>query len=155
MKIIRATEKDFRNVKHIVHVTIQRIYPLYYPAGAVDFFIRHHSDKNIWDDIDTGQVYILCDGGGYKGTVTVRENEIDRLFVLPEYQDRGYGKALLGFAEDMIFQEYDHVVLAASFPAKNIGRVMMPISVQAHHLFVDGLHIGQFVEELQGFFDRC
>lgn len=120
MKIIRATEKDFRNVKHIVHVTIQRIYPLYYPTGAVDFFIRHHSDKNIWDDIDTGQVYILCDGGGYKGTVTVRENEIDRLFVLPEYQDRGYGKALLGFAEDMIFQEYDHVVLAASFPAKNI-----------------------------------
>lgn len=33
------------------------------------------------------------------------------------------------------------------------GRLMMPISVQAHHSFVDGLHIGRFVEQLQTFFD--
>ena len=25
----------------------------------------------------------------------------------------------------------------------------MPISVQAHHSFVDGLHMGQFADELQ------
>lgn len=29
------------------------------------------------------------------------------------------------------------------------GKVLIPISVQAHHSFVDGLHIGQFVEKLQ------
>ena len=34
------------------------------------------------------------------------------------------------------------------------GRTMIPISVQAHHSFVDGLHIGQFVERLQKFFDE-
>ena len=33
------------------------------------------------------------------------------------------------------------------------GRIMIPISVQAHHSFVDGLHIGQFVKRLQGYFD--
>ena len=32
---------------------------------------------------------------------------------------------------------------------------MIPISVQAHHSFVDGLHIGQFAEELQGFLSDC
>lgn len=32
------------------------------------------------------------------------------------------------------------------------GRIMIPISVQAHHSFVDGLHVGQFVERLQKFF---
>lgn len=31
------------------------------------------------------------------------------------------------------------------------GRIVMPISVQAHHSFVDGLHIGQFAELLQDF----
>lgn len=31
------------------------------------------------------------------------------------------------------------------------GRVVMPVSVQAHHSFVDGLHIGRFVDRLQGF----
>lgn len=29
------------------------------------------------------------------------------------------------------------------------GKVLIPISVQVHHSFVDGLHIGQFVDELQ------
>ena len=33
------------------------------------------------------------------------------------------------------------------------GKILIPISVQAHHSFVDGLHIGQFVEQLQKFFD--
>lgn len=35
------------------------------------------------------------------------------------------------------------------------GRVMIPISVQAHHSFVDGLHVGRFVEKLQNYFDGC
>lgn len=35
------------------------------------------------------------------------------------------------------------------------GKVMIPISVQAHHSFVDGLHIGQFVEQLQKFLNEC
>lgn len=35
------------------------------------------------------------------------------------------------------------------------GRTIMPISVQAHHSFVDGLHIGQFTEELQRFLNEC
>jgi len=35
------------------------------------------------------------------------------------------------------------------------GKIMIPISVQAHHSFVDGLHIGWFVEELQKYFREC
>lgn len=34
------------------------------------------------------------------------------------------------------------------------GKIVIPISVQANHSFVDGLHIGQFVELLQKFFDE-
>ena len=34
------------------------------------------------------------------------------------------------------------------------GKILIPISVQAHHSFVDGLHIGQFVERLQRFFEE-
>ena len=33
------------------------------------------------------------------------------------------------------------------------GRIMIPISVQAHHSFVDGIHVGQFVNGLQKYFD--
>lgn len=34
------------------------------------------------------------------------------------------------------------------------GKTVIPISVQAHHSFVDGIHIGQFADKLQKFFDK-
>ena len=48
------------------------------------------------------------------------ENEIDRLFVLPEFQGKGYGRALLDFAEERIAASYDVIILHASLPAKSI-----------------------------------
>ena len=35
------------------------------------------------------------------------------------------------------------------------GRMLMPVSVQAHHSFVDGIHIGQFAERLQTYLDEA
>ena len=32
------------------------------------------------------------------------------------------------------------------------GRFFMPISIQAHHSFVDGIHVGKLVEKLQNYF---
>lgn len=32
-------------------------------------------------------------------------------------------------------------------------RFIMPLSVQAHHSFVDGIHIGEFVDKLQSYLD--
>ena len=67
------------------------IYPMYYPHGAVLFFSEHHSDENIMRDIRTGIVYLLISGEGIPvGTVTLTNNEIDRLFVLPSFQHKGY-----------------------------------------------------------------
>jgi GNAT superfamily N-acetyltransferase len=43
-----------------------------------------------------------------------------RLFVLPDYQHKGYGKALLDFAEKKILELYECVQIDASFPAKRI-----------------------------------
>lgn len=32
------------------------------------------------------------------------------------------------------------------------GRIFIPISIQVHHSFVDGIHIGKFVDSLQNYF---
>lgn len=85
MDIVLATEKDFDAVKRITQTTIKAIYPKYYPTGAVDFFIKHHSDKNISRDIADRKVYLLRVDGKDIGTVTVNGNEVDRLFVLPDF----------------------------------------------------------------------
>ena len=95
MEIRRAEITDLKTVKRIVHETIRAVYPHYYPKGAVEFFIAHHSPENIMKDISAGSVYILYDGGVPAGTVTAAENELNRLFVLPEYQGRGIGRLLI------------------------------------------------------------
>ena len=86
----------------------------------MDFFSNHHSDAHIREDLAAGNIYILNDGGITVGTVTIVEDNINRLFVLPEYQHKGYGKALLDFAEEKVLESYDHVQIDASFPAKRI-----------------------------------
>ena len=65
-------------------------------------------------------MYLLCADGVAAGTVTISGNEILRLFVLPEYQHRGYGKALLDFAENKILKGFQTVIIDASLPAKPI-----------------------------------
>ena len=121
MKIIEASSADLGIVTDITHSTINAIYPRYYPIGAVEFFRNYHSDENIAEDIKEHRTFLCVDDDGNKvGTVTIKENDIGRLFVLPEYQGNGYGKALLDFAEDMISKNYDEIVLDASFAAKAI-----------------------------------
>ena len=121
MSIIRADISDIETVKYITTETINSIYPHYYPKGAVDFFLSHHNDNNIENDIKIGIVYlVLNDENNAVGTVTIKENEICRLFVLPEYQGNGYGGELISFAENEILKKYDKIILHASLPAKAI-----------------------------------
>ena len=123
MKILLADRNNLEDVRNITQTTIRAIYPKYYPSGAVDFFSKHHSDEHIRDDISTGKVYILNDGDAIVGTVTISEDSINRLFVIPECQHKGYGKSLLDFAEKKILESFDHVQIDASFPAKRIYKL--------------------------------
>ncbi|MGN0133089.1 MAG: CatA-like O-acetyltransferase, partial [Anaerotignum sp.] len=34
------------------------------------------------------------------------------------------------------------------------GKIILPVSVQAHHSFVDGIHVGQFADRLQAYFNE-
>lgn len=113
-----AKETDFDSVKNITQRTIWSVYPKYYPSGAVQFFSDHHSDDRIKADIDAGKVFLLEVDGIEVGTVTVADNEINRLFVLSDFQLRGYGRELMDFAEEMIRGKYARIILDASLPAK-------------------------------------
>ena len=116
-----AVAEDLQTVRTITHETIKAVYPHYYPAGAVAFFLAHHRDAAIAADIAENRVYLYISADGQAvGTVTVKENDIGRLFVLPAHQGHGYGVALLRFAEKLIAQHYAEAVLDASFAAKAI-----------------------------------
>lgn len=119
MNIKLANLEDLETIKNIVNITINEVYPLYYPKGAVDFFILHHGKKNILSDIESKIVYILNINNAIIGTITIKENHINRFFILPQYQNRGYGSILFNFAEKTIFKNYNTIILDTSLPSKN------------------------------------
>lgn len=121
MSIKQAALSDLSLVKRITETTISEIYPHYYPQGAVEFFLSHHSESAIAEDIKRNRVFLCFKAGEIAvGTITIKENEIGRLFVLPEVQGRGYGTRMLDYAEELISRQYRKAVLAASLPAKRL-----------------------------------
>ena len=127
----------FEEVKRITVNTIKNIYPHYYPDGAVNFFLEHHNSENITKDILADIVYLIMDGEETLGTVTIKENEICRLFVLPKYQHKGFGRQLLNFAEKMIAEEYTEIYLDSSLPAKSTYLKRGYVAVEAHKIVAE------------------
>lgn len=107
-------------ITELVRETIKAVYPKYYPAGAVEFFLAHHKPEKIASDIGAGKVYVTERDGIIVGTVTIDGNEIARLFVEPSQQGKGYGGQLIDFAENMIFGYSETIRLDSSLPAKAI-----------------------------------
>ncbi len=121
MSIRKASLSDLNIVYKITEVTISEIYPHYYSKGAVEFFLTHHNEKNIANDIEQNKVFLCLDmEQNIVGTVTIKDNEICRLFVLPQCQKNGYGTEMLDYAEKIILGEYFSITLDASLPAKRI-----------------------------------
>ena len=107
-------------ITELVRKTIKAVYPKYYPAEAVEFFLAHHKPEKIASDIEAGKVYVTERDGVIVGTVTIDGNGIERLFVEPSRQGKGYGGKLLDFAENMIFGYSEKIRLDSSLPAKSI-----------------------------------
>ncbi|MBQ7783303.1 MAG: hypothetical protein IJ368_04970 [Oscillospiraceae bacterium] len=59
MNIVKVNVSELATVRYITVYTINSMYPYYYPCGAVDFFLDHHNENNIMNDIENGNVY-LC-----------------------------------------------------------------------------------------------
>ena len=138
MSIRKAEITDLKQIREIVKATISVIYPHYYPRGAVEFFLNHHCEDNILDDIKNNRVFLCMDKGeAVVGTVTVKKNELCRLFVLPQYQGKGYGREMMDYAEKIISERYSEIFLDASLPAKRLyrNRGYEEIQYQTIHTF--------------------
>lgn len=135
---IRCANMDcFEIVESITQRTIKEIYPHYYAKGAVEFFLSHHNTNNIKKDIESEQVFLIYDDTIPTGTVTIKENEICRLFVLPHYQKQGYGKKLIEYAESMISKHYDTITLDSSLPAKAMYKRRGYSEIETHSIHIE------------------
>jgi len=118
MEIITYENKYFEEVYNVVHDTIEKIYPKYYPRKAVDFFHKHHSKENMLENLPNEFTGIIIENNKVIGTGSAKDNDIGRFFILPEYQNRGYGKLLLKKIENEVLnRNYKNITLASSLSA--------------------------------------
>lgn len=117
MKYRKATRENADGIFLIVQRTITTIYPKYYPTEVVDFFCELHDRAHIAADIEKGNVGILTVNDRIVGTGSHDGNHITRVYVLPEFQGKGYGSFIMQCLEDEIGKTYDAVLLDASLPA--------------------------------------
>lgn len=89
-------------------------------SGAVLFFLELHSEVKIKERMSCEEIYLAMVRGNIIGTGSIRKNEICRLFILPEYQGKGYGSRLMDLLEARIFENYPKVHVDASFPAESM-----------------------------------
>jgi len=118
MEIITYENRYFEEVYNLVHDTIEKIYPKYYPRKAVDFFHEYHSKENMLKNLPNEFTGIIIENNKVIGTGSAKDNDIGRFFILPEYQNKGYGKLLLKKIEnEVIKKNYINITLSSSLGA--------------------------------------
>lgn len=155
--------------------TLAMVYAACRCANDIEEFRYRFLDGKVvlFEKIDTAFTYLRPDTGLFKVvTVPMRDTlqEYVKLAAQTAKQQREYFTGPLG--KD-VFQcsplpwiSYTHISHTISGQKDNstplfdwgkyqekAGRVEMPFSVQAHHSFVDGLHVGRLAERLQAYLD--
>lgn len=117
MEYVTATSDMVSAIYNVLHTTIKTVYAKYYPKEVVDFFCQHHSKEHILDGIVSGNMGVLVENGVIVGTGCFDDNHITGLYVLPAYQQQGFGSYIMDCLETEISKKFDAAVLDASLPA--------------------------------------
>lgn len=122
MNKIVAQSRDLLSVLYLVYINIKEHYPEFYPPGAVEFLLKADDRSRILHDIEDGRVLLFMEDNIYIATATIKDNEICRLYLLPDYQGKGYGSQIMDNLEDTILKKHSKVRLNASLPSQAFFR---------------------------------
>lgn len=117
MDIIKATSADAHLIHSIISFAIKECYPKYYPDFAVEFFLYWHSLERISKRLESENIFIMYDNETAVAVGGYNENHLYGLYVLPEFQGKGFGGAFMDFLENKISREHSEVVLDSSLSA--------------------------------------
>ena len=151
--------------------TIAMVYAVCKCANEIEAFRYRFLDGKVvlFDKIDTAFTYLNKETELFKVVNVPMCNDIKKYVELATKTAQDQKEYFTGPLGNDVFQcspmpwiTYTHISHTNSGKKDNAtplfdwgkyyekdGRVVMPISVQAHHSFVDGVHIGKFAERLQ------
>ena len=174
-------EADITNFKRMVKdeglsFTFAMVYAVCRCANKIEAFRYRFVDGKVvlYERIDTAFTYLNKDTGLFKVVNVPMVDDLKKYCAVASKTANEQKVYFTGALANDVFQcsplpwvTYTHISHTNSGKKDNAtplfdwgkyyemnGKVFIPISVQAHHSFVDGLHIGQFVEELQKYLNE-
>lgn len=155
--------------------TIAMVYAICRCANEIEEFRYRFLDGNIvlYDQIDTAFTYLNSDTELFKVVNVPMKDTLEEYVAAATKAAREQTEYFTGPLGNNVFQcspmpwvTYTHISHTNSGKKDNVtplfdwgkyyerdGKILMPVSVQAHHSFVDGVHIGKFVDCLQKYVD--
>ena len=117
---IRAFEEaDAAALRRLIAETIDASYAPVYPPRALDFFKAFHAEEIILERAQCGTVLVAEADGDLIATGSLLDGEIFAVFVHPDRQGRGLGKALMArLEEDARAAGVTESLLSVSLPSK-------------------------------------
>ena len=156
--------------------TIAMVYAVCKCANKIEEFRYHFLDGKIvlFDKIDTAFTYLNKDTELFKVVNVPMQDSMTEYVKIATRTAKEQQEYFTGPLGNDVFQcspmpwlTYTHISHTNSGKKDNAtplfdwgkyfernGRIILPISVQAHHSFVDGIHIGKFADELQRYMDK-
>ena len=117
---------ELEALRELIHHTIDVSYLVVYPPRAVQFFKKYHSKANIIERYNKGEIFVVDTDGKLIGTGSIVGIDIFAVFIHPDFQHHGLGKALMKELEEKaIANGICEVALNASIPSvrfyENLG----------------------------------
>lgn len=156
--------------------TIAMVYAVCKCANRIEEFRYRFLDGKIvlFDKIDTAFTYLNKDTELFKVVNVPMQDTMEEYVELASKAAREQQEYFTGPLGNDVFQcspmpwvAYTHISHTNSGKKDNAtplfdwgkyferdGRIIMPISVQAHHSFVDGIHVGKFADMLQEYMNE-
>jgi len=112
-------KSDVDRVGRLIQHTLDVCYSSVYPPRAVQFFRDFHSNARILERHKEGEILVVELNGDVIATGAIVDRDIFGIFVHPEFQHKGYGRALMRELEIKAKSNgYDEAVLSVSLPSR-------------------------------------
>ncbi|MGN0637128.1 MAG: CatA-like O-acetyltransferase [Huintestinicola sp.] len=156
--------------------TLSMVYAVCKCANEIEEFRYRFADGKVvlFESIDTAFTYLNKETELFKVVNVPMTDTLDEYVQLAKRTAKEQREYFTGPLGNDVFQcspmpwiTYTHISHTNSGKKDNAtplfdwgkyyeknGRIFIPVSVQAHHSFVDGIHIGKFAERLQNYLNE-
>lgn len=112
---------EVSRIRDLIHTVIKECYPKVYPQSVVKYFLFYHDSLHTLENIENGYTIALYYKDKLIASGNLKEDSIGGVYVLPEYQKRGYAKIIVERLLDKARkQELKKVILDSTLIAKKL-----------------------------------